>query len=383
MRVVIAPDKFKGSVSAQSAAHSIAEGVQRVAAGSTVDIAPMADGGEGTAEVLAAASEKARVEDVEVSGPLPGMRVRARIFFLGDGQAAALDMASAAGFSLLKAADRDPTRTTTYGVGELIRHAAAAGAKRIYVGLGGSSTTDGGMGAAQALGAKIILDDGPAAAPITGGDVERIKNISFSPGVLEGAEVICLADVSNPLLGRSGTAHVFASQKGATQRQIQHLEAGLRHLAEVSEAALVAESPGMGAAGGLGFGLRLAVGAMIRQGADMVADVTGLDEKLRDADACFTAEGRFDATSLGGKVTTSVARRCNQAHVPCFVLAGSVETGMHVTHDQGVTSFQSIMPGPMTLAEAMPQTHALLAEAAEQVMRIFFAGRWMLPEEGE
>lgn len=383
MRIVIAPDKFKGSVSAQSAAHSIAEGVGRVAAGASILIAPMADGGEGTSEVLAASAGKARVIDVEVTGPLPGKRAMGRIFLLGDGTTAALDMASAAGFSLLTAQERDPTLTTTHGVGELIRRAAEAGARRIFVGLGGSVTTDGGMGAAQALGARITLDHGPAAIPITGGDLSRIRSIEFARDILGGAEVICLADASNPLLGRSGTAQNFSPQKGATPKQVQDLEAGLHHLAQVSGNALLAESPGMGAAGGLGFGLRLAVGAKLRPGADMVADATGLDEKLSNADACFTAEGRFDATSLGGKVTTGVARRCNRAGVPCFVLAGSIQAGMSAVHDEGVTSFLSILPGPMTVAEAMPQTHAFLAGAAEQVMRIFFAGRWMLPEEGE
>jgi glycerate kinase len=323
------------------------------------------------------------VKDVEVTGPLPGSRVPARIFFCDGGNTAALDMASAAGHSLLEAAERDPTKTTTCGVGELIREAAQAGAKRIFVGLGGSATTDGGMGAAQALGADIELETGIAPSPITGGDLARIRAVRFARQPLGEVEVICLTDVNNPLLGRSGTASVFALQKGASARQVQQLEAGLRHLTEVTGAVLAAESPGMGAAGGLGFGLSLAVGAKLRQGAEMVAERTGLDEKLRNADACFTAEGRFDATSLGGKVTTSVARRCNRAGVPCFVLAGAVETGLSLVHNEGVTSFQSIIPGPMTLAEALPQTHALLAEAAEQVMRIFFAGRWMLPEEGE
>lgn len=383
MRIVIAPDKFKGSLAAQSVAHSMAEGVQRVAPGESVILAPMADGGEGTAEVIAAASPGSRVVDVEVTGPLPGMRVVARIFFLGDGTTAALDMASAAGFSLLAPAQRDPMRTTTWGVGELIRHAIKQGARRVLVGLGGSATCDGGLGAAQALGAQIELDDGPAASPITGADLSRIRDVRFNRDALGGAQVICLNDVNNPLLGRNGTAHVFAPQKGAAPRDVQQLDTGLRRLAELAGATLTAESPGMGAAGGLGFGLHLAVGAQLRPGSESVAETIGLDEKLRGADVCFTGEGRFDATSLGGKVTVAVARRCNAAGVPCFILAGSVQTGLTAVHDLGVTSFGSILPGPMTFEEALPQTHILLAEAAEHVMRIFFAGRWMLPEEAD
>lgn len=382
MRIVIAPDKFKGSLAAQSVAHSMAEGVQRVAQGQSVILAPMADGGEGTAEVIAAASPGSRVADVEVTGPLPEMRVVARIFFLGDGTAA-LDMASAAGFSLLQPSQRDPMRTTTYGVGEAIRHAIQQGARQVLVGLGGSATCDGGMGAAQALGAQIELDDGPAASPITGGDLARIRSVRFNRDALGGARVICLNDVNNPLLRANGTAYIFAPQKGASPRQVQQLDAGLRRLAELAGATLTAESPGMGAAGGLGFGLHLAAGAELRPGSDAVAETIGLDEKLLGADVCFTGEGRFDATSLGGKVAIAVARRCNAAGVPCFILAGSVQTGLTTVHDLGVTSFSSILPGPMTFEEAVPQTHILLAEAAEQVMRIFFAGRWMLPEEAD
>lgn len=381
MQIVIAPDKFKGSLAAQSVAHTIAEGVLRVHPHGQIVLAPMADGGEGTAEVIAAASAGSRVVDVEVTGPLPQMRVQGRIFFVDAGATAVLDMASAAGFSLLSEPQRDPTCATTYGVGELIRHAIGQGAQRVLVGLGGSATTDGGMGAAQALGAQVELDTGPAKSPITGGDLSRIRNVQFDPESLGGAEVTCLHDVSNPLLGRSGTAHIFSPQKGATPKQVQQLDSALKRLAELAGATLAAESPGMGAAGGLGFGLHLAVGAKLRPGSETVADTIGLDEKLRGADVCFTGEGGFDATSLGGKVTLSVARRCNAAHVPCFVLAGKVETGLHIVHDQGVTSFGSIMPGPMTLEEALPKMHVLLAEAAEQVMRIFFAGRSILPEE--
>jgi glycerate kinase len=383
MRIVIAPDKFKGSLAAQSVAHSIAEGVIRVHPRAQLILAPMADGGEGTAEVVAAATGHSRVVDVEVTGPLSPARVQGRIFLIDDGTTAVLDMASAAGYSLLDSGKLDPTRTTTHGVGELIRHAIEQGARRVLVGLGGSATSDGGMGAAQALGAEIELDNGPATAPITGGDLSRIRSVRLKPQAAAGAQIVCLHDVSNPLLGRSGTANVFASQKGASPRQVQQLEAGLRHLTTLLDATLVAEAPGMGAAGGLGFGLHMAVGAALRPGSDAVAETIGLAEKLQGAEACFTGEGRFDATSLGGKVTISVARRCNAAGVPCFVLAGTVETGLFVVHDQGVTSFQSILPGPINLEQALPLTHVLLAEAAEQVMRIFFAGRCILPEETE
>ena len=410
MRVVIAPDKFKGSLTAISAYGAIANGVWAARPKTKLSLFAMADGGEGTADVFR--MNGCRRVTREVCGPLPGTRVSGEIVFLEDGETAILDMATAAGYSLLGDGERDPTRTTTYGVGELIRFAADAGVRKIVVGLGGSATCDGGLGAAQALGAAVELDDGPATSPVTGADLSRLRGIAF-PGRLtnpkaplsreqserpgsesdarsargstgssarateqtDGVEVICLCDVDNPLSGSRGAARVFAPQKGATPAQVEQLDIGLRRLTDVADARDLANEPGTGAAGGLAFGLALACGATRRPGADYVADALGLDSRLDGADLCITGEGRFDATSLGGKVTACVARRCKRFGVPCFVLAGGVELDLEEAHAAGVTSYRGIVPGPCTLDEAEANAFDWLGRAAEQSVRLFLAGR--------
>ena len=374
---MIAPDKFKGSLTAVQAYGAIANGVWAAAPHAKVSTFAMADGGEGTADAFRTGG--AKLVRREVCGPLPGTRVVGEVVIARDGQTAFLDTATAAGLSLLDEPDRDPTRTTTYGVGELIRFALDADCRRVIVGLGGSATCDGGLGAAQALGATIELDDGPATTPISGGDLHRLRAVVFpmsrersernAPAAT--AEILCLHDVDNPLLGDRGTARVFAPQKGATPEQVEELERGLSRLVEIMDAATLATQPGTGAAGGLGFGLNLACGATLRPGAAFVADELRLDDALAGADLCLTGEGHFDATSLGGKTTVTVARRCQKHGVPCVVLAGGVELDLEQARAAGVTAYRSIVPGPCPPARA----HAFdwLGRAAEDVVRLFLA----------
>ena len=371
---MIAPDKFKGSLTAVQAYGAIANGVWSAAPHAKVSTFAMADGGEGTADAFR--TNGARVVRREVCGPLPGTRVVGEVVIDPDGHTAFLDMATAAGLSLLDAADCDPTRTTSYGVGELIRFALDADCRRVVVGLGGSATCDAGLGAAQALGATIDLDNGPATDPVTGGDLHRLRAVDFKPS-RERSErnlpgILCLHDVDNPLLGGRGTARVFARQKGAAPGQVEGLERGLSQLVALAGAANLAAQPGTGAAGGLGFGLNLACGAALRPGADFVADELRLDDALAGADLCLTGEGRFDATSLGGKVPVVVAGRCRQHGVPCVVLAGSVELDLDAA---GVTGYRGIVPGPCSLADARANAFDWLGRAAEDVVRIFLAGR--------
>ena len=379
MRVVVAPDKFKGSLTAAQAYGAIANGVWAAAPHAKVSTFAMADGGEGTADVFRA--NGAKLVRREVCGPLPGSRVVGEVVIEKDGQTAFLDMATAAGLSLLDEADRDPTRTTTYGVGELIRFALDADCRRVVVGLGGSATCDGGLGAAQALGARVELDDGPATQPVTGGDLHRLCAVDSSlsrersernpPGA--DVQILCLHDVDNALLGDRGTARVFAPQKGATPEQVEQLEHGLARFVELLNAAALATQPGSGAAGGLGFGLDLACNATLRPGAAFVADELKLDDSLTEADLCLTGEGRFDATSLGGKAPIVVARRCQKRGVPCVVLAGSVEPDLDAARAAGVTSYRSIVPGPCSPADARAHAFDWLGRAAEDVVRLFLA----------
>ena len=368
VRVVIAPDKFKGSLSAIEAYGAIANGVWAAAPGATASTFAMADGGEGTA--IALSNKNCQSVEHNVLGPLPWLRALGQIVLLEDGETAVLDMATAAGFSLLSEPQRDPTLTTTYGVGELIKHVIGLGRKRILVGLGGSATCDGGLGAAQALGLQIELDGKPLNRPIVGGDLPKVTMLT-PPEKLD-AQIVCLCDVDNPLVGPRGAAEVFAPQKGATPEQVELLRAGLMTVAEKAGSNPCAAHTG--AAGGLAFGLGLVANVTATPGAAFIADHLNIDESLADADLCITGEGRFDETSLAGKVTAEVARRAKAAGVPCVVLAGAVVAPTDM-HEAGVTATFSIVPRTMVMEEATMRAFELLGTTAEQAMRLFLAGR--------
>ena len=369
MRIVVAADKFKGSLDAPGVCAAMTAGVRRAAPEAEVDLCPMADGGEGTADALAAGG--GTVVERHVCGPLPGSRVLGRITLLDDGRTAVLDMASAAGITLLAPDQLDPTRTTTYGVGELVRYAIEMGCHRVIVGLGGSATCDGGLGAAQALGLHIFLDGDrtPASQPLTGGDLGRVTYLDI-PTLGTAARVTCLCDVTNPLLGPHGAAAVYGPQKGATPEQVGQLDAGLRNLARVSRRLPLAEEPGMGAAGGLAFGLSMATKADLRPGVDAVCDACGLEDRLGQTQLCLTGEGRYDAQSLSGKVVSGVTRRCDDADVPCVVIAGGVDP--EAAADGPCAAF-SIAPGPATLADLTARAADLVALSAEHVVRLTLA----------
>lgn len=374
LKVVVASDKFKGALTAAEACAAMAEGIREAAPEADVDLCPMADGGEGTAEALAAGG--GTIVEHDVCGPLPGMKVAGRITVLDDRQTAVIDMASAAGFSLLDEAQRDPTRTTTYGVGELIRHAIDVGCHRVIVGLGGSATCDAGLGAAQALGLDLTLDSGKLDRPFTGGDLGRLRHVEV-PILGPRAKVTCLCDVSNPLFGPTGAAFIFAPQKGATQAQVKQLDAGLRHAAKVCDRLESAREAGMGAAGGLGFGLSIATKAALEPGADACADACRLAERLQNAQLCLTGEGCFDDQSLSGKAVVGVAHKCAEAEVPCVVLAGEIGENLAAAFDMGVSAYHSIAPGPAARNDLMRRTPELLARSAAQVMRLLLAvGEW-------
>jgi glycerate kinase len=366
----------------------------------------MADGGEGTVAGLVAATG-GRIVTQKVTGPLPRMKVDAPIGLLGGEQTAVIEMAAASGMALLSPEQRDPTRTTTYGTGELMRAAADLGAKRIILGIGGSATIDGGIGAAQAWGAKITLISGQSYTlgdrRLTGGDLERLlrvqgnlvrdrklplledksdddskrrsKPASHSPdlGVLRldvrGIEFVVACDVGNPLLGENGAARIFGPQKGATPEQIESLEAGLHQLVERTGCHEEANAPGAGAAGGLGFGMLVFFGAALRSGIDIVIEATKLKARLKDADLCITGEGRLDAQSINGKTVVGVSRACRERQVPCVALAGTIGDGAELCYAEGLTSFHPILDGPMTLADAMIRAPELLSRSAENLVR--------------
>jgi glycerate kinase len=378
MKVVVAPDKFKGCLSAREVAATIARGIGEVDRSIEVEQVPMADGGEGTVDALVAATG-GRLVTRRVTGPLPEMRVDATFGMLGDGRTAVIEMAAASGLHLLRREQYNPELTTTYGTGELIMAAAAEGVDRIILGIGGSATTDGGLGCAQACGVDFEMADGTTRAhrdrPLTGGElahvVRRRPTIGLAAAQLvEERSIRVACDVDNPLYGPRGAARVFGPQKGATPAQVEQLDAALEHLAAVSGRPDFAQVPGAGAAGGLGFGLLTFLGAQLQPGFQIVAEAVHLRELLSGADLVITGEGRLDASSLGGKTAVGVARVCRELGVRCVALVGSVGEGAERAIDEGLTAYFSICDRPMSLDEAMRNAAELLARGAENLIRL-------------
>ncbi len=359
MRVVVAPDSFKGSLTAVEVCEVVAS---VLASRAEVAAVPIADGGEGTVVAWLAACGGERRE-VTVSGPY-GELVRAAYGVLPDGSAV-IELAAAAGLTLV-AGDR-PLETTTYGVGELVRHAVDGGCSAVYVGLGGSATNDGGAGIAAACGVRF-LDEAGVYVP-TGGTLARLVRIDAS-GLVRPARVVGLCDVDNPLYGPRGSAAVYGPQKGATPDQVALIDAGLAHLAAVMRRDLdvdVAEVPGAGAAGGAGAGILGLLGGELRSGIDALLDQVGFDTLLATADLVITGEGSLDEQSLQGKVVDGVARRAQQAGVPVVALAGRVAPGIGpALRTRGVTQAVAITPPGQPLAEAMAQAAANLLATVER-----------------
>ena len=376
-KIVIAPDSFKECLAAEEVAAAMARGVRAAAPGAEVVCVPMADGGEGTVRALVAATGGA-LHHATVSGPL-GEAVDAEFGVLGDGTTAVIEMAAASGLPLVPLGRRDPTRTTTRGTGELIRAALELGATRLILGIGGSATTDGGAGMAQALGARLLDEDGQ---PIdgTGAGLARLASIDVSAMDTRLRHVACdvACDVDNPLCGPRGAARVYGPQKGASPEQVAQLDASLARFADVVECDLgldVRDAPGAGAAGGLGAGLMAFLGGRLRPGVELVIDAVRLEEKLAGADLVLVGEGRLDEQTAYGKVPVGVARLAARLGVPAVALCGSLGPGYRAVHGEGIVACFSILDGARTLDEAFGQAPELLAWSAEEVVRLFGRGR--------
>ena len=310
MRVVIAPDKFKGSLSAADAAAAMARGVTRACPGASIDQVPMADGGEGTVDALVAATAGS-VREADVTGPR-GEPMRAKFGVSGDGRTAVLEMAAASGLVLVPKEKRNPLVTTTRGTGELMLAAIASGAKQLIVGIGGSATNDGGAGLGQALGFRLLDGNGHELEP-GGGDLERLSRIDSSPRrpELNAIDVAVACDVTNPLCGPTGAAAVYGPQKGADATMIETLDRNLAHFASIVERDLgiaITDLPGSGAAGGLGGGLVAFAGGKLAPGIDLVIKAVDLESRLAHTDLCLTGEGSIDGQSAFGKTAVGVAR---------------------------------------------------------------------------
>ena len=377
MKVLLAPDSFKESLSAAEAARAMARGVRRACPDAQTIERPIADGGEGTVETLVAATQ-GRFIDETVAGPL-GEPVRARYGLLGDGRTAVIEMAAASGLPLVPKERRNPLLTTTRGTGDLIRSALDHGAERLIIGIGGSATVDGGAGMAQALGARLLdardRPIGPGGGALDG--LHRIDLSTLDPRLRHVAIEIA-SDVENPLLGPNGAARVYGPQKGATPEMVEILEANLRRLAEViarDVGVSIADTPGAGAAGGMGAALVAFLGARLRPGFEIVAEVLRLEEALDGCDLMLTGEGRLDGQALFGKAPLRAAQLAARGGVPAVAICGALGDGWEAVLRHGVTAAFSICRGPMTLQEAMACAGPLIAQCAEQVVRLFAAHR--------
>lgn len=396
-RVLLAIDSFKGSVSSAQAEEAVAEGVRRVWPDAEMCTLPLADGGEGTLDAIAACGGE--LVTCEVAGPL-GDRVSARMLVDGEHESAVIEMAESAGIGYSPCTESAALAATTYGVGELMLRAVRAGAKTIYIGLGGSATNDGGAGMLQALGARVVDDQGCDVAPGLAG-LEHVVSIDLAPALraLNGVRVVVLSDVENPLVGRRGALAVFGGQKGLPTDDAEALhrhdswmvgygrlldaaiaEARARDLLHVPEGARTFGSvlgvPGAGAAGGLGAAL-LALGAELRSGVETVLDLVGFDERVRDVDLVITGEGNMDEQSAAGKAPVGVARRAKRYGKSVIAVVGGRSVNLDAVYGQGIDLVLPISRKPMSLEDALGMQEAVanLACAGEGAARAYDLGR--------
>jgi len=377
MKIVIAPQEFKGSLSAVQVAQAMAEGLGRALPDATLELVPMADGGPGTVEAVVAAAKNGRRMTAAAHDAL-GRPLQAAWGLIDDGTAV-IEMAAASGLTLLAEDERDPRIASTYGTGELIRVALDAGCPRIIVGIGGSSTNDGGAGMAQALGARL-LDDAGQDLPPGGAALARLARIDPS-GLdprLGQCRVLAATDVFNRLCGPEGASLLYGPQKGATPEVAQELDAALRRYAQIIERDLgvsVLDLAGAGAAGGLGGGLAAFLGAELVLGAQLVAEAVGLKQKLKGADLALNGQGRLDAQTSFGKAPWEVARLAKGCGLPVIAIAGSLADDRRPALGEAFDAVVAITPRAMSVGEAMAQGAKLVADAAEGVARLLLVGQ--------
>lgn len=378
MRIVIAPDSFKGCLNALNAALAMRRGVQRVYPDSVIDMIPMADGGEGTVEAILCAVRGEKIK-IDVTDPL-GRSIGAAYALVDEGETAIIEMAAASGLTLLSNQERNPRVTSTHGTGILIRNALDRGVKKILLGIGGSATNDGGVGLAVALGVKLLDAQGNE-LPQGGAALANLVNIDMS-GLdprLAKVQIEVACDVQNPLCGPEGASVVYGPQKGANPEDIRVMDTALQNLGELLSRVAgtnLLELAGGGAAGGLGAGVVGFLGAKLRPGSQMVLEVADADEKIKHADLVLTGEGRTDFQTAYGKVPVGVSALAQKYSVPVLVISGSVEGSPDFLADVGVASCFSVAEGPVTLDEAFLKAEEQLERAVWRILTV-----WKLGEE--
>ncbi|EOD2802929.1 glycerate kinase [Klebsiella aerogenes] len=376
MKIVIAPDSYKESLSALDVATAIETGFREIYPHAEYVKVPVADGGEGTVEAMVAATQ-GHIVQVSVTGPL-GEPVNAFYGLSGDMRCAYIEMAAASGLESVPPTRRNPLLTTSWGTGELIRHALDAGVSQIIIGIGGSATNDGGAGMAQALGAKLLSAGQQQIAP-GGGALETLARIDLSEldPRLADCRIDVACDVTNPLTGPQGASAVFGPQKGATAAMIERLDRGLQHFAQIIDRDLdidVLNLEGGGAAGGMGAALYAFCGANLRPGIEIVTDALGLAELVADADLVITGEGRIDSQTIHGKVPVGVAKVAKRFNVPVIGIAGSLTADVGVVHQHGLDAVFSVLYSVCTLDEALANAAANVRMTARNVAAVLDMG---------
>ncbi len=371
MKVIVAVDSFKGSLSSLKVGEAIKIGIKKVFPSASIKIIPMGDGGEGTVEALVNATMGTFVT-YEVTSPI-GEPVESIVGILPNGTAV-LEMASASGLVLVPQDKRNPLKATTWGTGELIRKVIDSGYKNILIGIGGSATNDGGAGMVQALGARLLDQEGRE-LPLGGEALINLKSIDLSDidSRLSEINIKVMCDVTNPLCGPLGASYIYGPQKGATPEMIVTLEKSLENYARVIKEQLgvdVKDVPGAGAAGGLGAGLVAFTNAQLQNGVDTILDAIGFDELLPDYDIVISGEGRIDQQSIYGKLPIGVAKRALKFGKPVIAIVGSIGSGTEELYKHGLSSIISIANGPMSFTECMENAYELTVDAAERTFRI-------------
>ncbi|VBB07223.1 glycerate kinase [Lucifera butyrica] len=376
MKIVVAPDSFKGSVSAFKAAIAMEKGVKSVFLRARVIKVPIADGGEGTVEAMVAAAG-GNIQYELVRGPLQ-KEVKAAWGLIDKGETAVIEMAAASGLTLVEKEQRDPRITTTYGTGQLILAALQAGAKRIIIGIGGSATNDGGMGMLKALGVKFLDAKGEQLAE-GGSSLKKLAAIDTTglDARLKDCEIVVACDVDNPLCGSQGAAASFGPQKGATTAMIAELDAALYHYAQIAKMATgkdMAAYPGAGAAGGLGAGLLFFTNAKLCPGVDIILESVGFAALMASTNLVITGEGCTDFQTAHGKAPVGVAKLAKQFGVPVVCLSGSLGKEAESVLNMGIDGLMSVIPGPMNLEECIINGEVLIESAAARLCRLLKTG---------
>jgi glycerate 2-kinase len=385
MKIVIAPDSYKGSLSSIEVANFMEQGVRKVVPEADVVKIPIADGGEGTVEAMIRAVG-GTYREVEVIGPL-GHPLTAKYGILTDQTTAVIEMAAASGLTLVPEEARNPLLTTTFGTGQLIRDALKQGCRKIIVGIGGSATNDGGVGMAQALGVRF-LDASWQNIGLGGGSLGHLHSIDMSDlePLIASCELIAASDVTNPLGGPNGASVVFGPQKGATPEMVELLDSNLLHFSRIIQSQLgidISSVPGGGAAGGLGAGLMAFTNARIARGIDLILEAANFEETVRNADLVLTGEGRTDSQTAYGKTPVGVATLAKKHNKPVICISGSVTTDVDTFHELGLDVVIGAVQAPMSLEAAIQQAPQLIRQATSAILRaVLIPYKYKRPDEG-